>query len=246
MNVLVACEFSGIIRDAFSAKGHDAISCDLLPTESPGPHIQGDVTAELRKPWDLVIACPPCTYLSYAGTAHWNKPGRAELRADALEFFKLCLAANAARVCVENPFGLPNQAVRPSDQIINPFDFGEPIRKRTCLWLKGLPLLWRADDLFGGDSPAPVPPPEPIYVGTRIASGKPKARYETDCAGRKMAQRKWHRTEAMSCATDEERRHERSRFFPSIARAMAEQWGSTAQATPATPPQTPRQSIPTP
>ncbi len=224
VRVLVACEFSGIIRDAFITKGHDAISCDLLPTESPGPHIQGDVTCQLREPWDLVIACPPCTFLSYAGTAHWNKPGRAEKREEALAFFLLCYNANAPRICVENPFGYVHRAFRPADQVINPFDFGEPIRKRTCLWIRNLPLLWRHDDLFSVGGPRAVPPPEPIYVGVRKASGKPKARYETDCSGRKMAVRKWHRTEPLSCATDEERRHLRSKFFPSIAQAMAEQW----------------------
>lgn len=225
MKVLIACEFSGIVRDAFIARGHDAVSCDLLPTESPGPHIQGDVVAELCKPWDLVIAHPPCTFLSYAGTAHWHKPGRSEKRQEAMEFFMRCYRANAPRVCVENPFGLPCQQFRPADQIINPFDFGESIRKRTCLWLRGLPLLWRGDDLFAVGGNQPVPPPEPIYIGVRKNSGKPKARYETDCAGRKMAVRRWHTTEAISCATDEERRHERSRSFRSIANAMAEQWG---------------------
>ena len=230
MRVLVACEFSGIVRDAFSALGHDAWSCDLLQSERPGQHIQGDVTEELRKRWDLVVAHPPCTYLSYAGTAHWNSPGRDKLREAAMEFFMLCYNANSPRVCVENPFGLPHVRFRPANQIVNPWDFGEPIQKRTCLWLRGLPLLWRRDTLFGNDrTPQPAPPPEPIYVGTRIATGKPKKRYDTDCAGRKM-QRRWHRTKAISRATDEERRHERSRFFVSIANAMAEQWGGKVEA----------------
>lgn len=218
MKVLVACEFSGTVRDAFIARGHDAISCDLLPTESPGPHYQGDVTPLLQEPWDLVIAHPPCTYLSYAGTSHWNKPGRAELREQAMEFFMECYNANAPKVGVENPFGWPCQAFRRPDQIVNPFDFGEPIRKRTCLWLRGLPILWRGDDLFQGTG-QPVPPPEPVYVGVRKSSGKPKARYSVDtCRPRRI-----HYTEAMS--SDAARAKARSKFFPSIARAMAEQWG---------------------
>lgn len=215
--ILVACEFSGIIRDAFSARGHDAWSCDLLPSERPGQHIQGDVVPILREPWDLVIAHPPCTYLSYAGTAHWNKPGRAEKRGEAMEFFIQCYDANAPKVCVENPFGWPCQAFKKPSQIVNPFDFGQPIRKRTCLWLRGLPLLWRGDDLFRG-SGTPVDPPEPVYIGTRIATGKPKRRYTQD-----VRPRNWHWIESVSPGMD--RAHERSRSFPSIAAAMAEQWG---------------------
>lgn len=226
MRVLVACEFSGTVRDAFLAIGHDAISCDILPTENPGPHIQGDVIPILREPWDLIIAHPPCTYLSYAGTAHWNKPGRAEKRGKAMAFFMECYNANSEKVCVENPFGLPCQEFRQPNQKINPFDFGEPVRKRTCLWLRGLLPLFRSDELFGLGSKLPtLSPPEPIYVGVRIASGKRKARHAVDCAGRSGPLRRWHWTEGLSHATDEERRHERSRSFKSIATAMAEQWG---------------------
>lgn len=220
--MLVACEFSGIVRDAFVARGHDAWSCDLLPTERPGNHIQGDVLPLLKEPWDLVIAHPPCTYLSYAGTAHWNKPGRAELRNDALRFFVACYNANAPKVCVENPFGYPCQAFKQPSQVVNPFDFGEAVRKRTCLWLRGLPILMTSNDLWG-HSVAAVAPPEPIYVGVRKATGKPKARYETDVVGATGRRRRWHWTESVSPTKD--RRRERSRTFTSIARAMAEQWG---------------------
>lgn len=219
MKVLIACEFSGIVRDAFAARGHDAWSCDLLPTERPGQHIQGDVREYLTERWDLVIAHPPCTFLTYAGTAHWNKPGREQSRRSAMEFFVACYNANAPKCCVENPFGLPCQEFRQPSQIINPFDFGEPVRKRTCLWLRRLPILWRGDDLFGGET-QPVPPPEPIYVGTRLKSGKTKARYSVDC----MRPRRIHFTESLS--HDARRAHERSRTFQSIANAMAEQWGT--------------------
>lgn len=220
MRVLVACEFSGIVRDAFAARGHDAWSCDLLPTERPGQHIEGDVTSQLARPWDLVVAHPPCTFLTYAGTAHWNKPGRAENRVKAMAFFMACYRANAPKVCVENPFGLPYKEFRKPDQIVNPFDFGQSIRKRTCLWLRGLPILYRGDDLFAVGTTMPVPAPEPLYVGTRIATGKRKARYAMD-----TSVRRWHWTEPQSSASHKDRAHERCRSFQSIADAMAEQWG---------------------
>lgn len=224
MRVLIACEFSGIVRDAFTARGHDAWSCDLLPSERPGQHIQGDVTPILREPWDLVIAHPPCTYLSYAGNAHWNNPGRAKKREEAMAFFMECYNANAPRVCVENPFGYPVKAFRRPCQIINPFDFGEPIRKRTCLWLRGLMILWRGDDLFEGTG-QPVPPPEPVYVGVRKATGKPEKRYTQDVRPHKRFAGQWHWIESVSPGMD--RAHERSRSFPSIAATMAEQWSET-------------------
>ena len=220
MRVLVACEFSGIVRDAFLKRGHDAWSCDLLPTERPGPHIQGDVRDVLGNGWDLMIAHPPCTYLSYAGMAHWNKPGRAERRREAVQFFLELFDAPVSKVCVENPFGLPCQSFRRPDQVINPFDFGEPIRKRTCLWLRGLPILFRSDDLFAMGGPRPVPPPAPIYIGVRKASGKAKKRYTQDSRPRR---RFIHWVEGFS--SNQNRAHERSRFFPAIADAMAEQWG---------------------
>ena len=218
MRILIACEFSGIVRDSFITRGHDAISCDLLPTERPGPHIQGDVTPYLHERFDLVIAHPPCTYLSYAGTAHWHKPGRAEKRAEAMRFFMACWHANAEMVCVENPFGLPCQEFRAPSQTVNPFDFGEPIRKRTCLWLRGLPLLYRSDSLFGrGFNGEAVAAPKPIYVRERTDGSRVDKMY-----GHHETPRRWHHTEAMSPGAD--RAHERSRSFQSIANAMAEQW----------------------
>lgn len=167
MRVLVACECSGVVRDAFLARGHDAISCDLLPTAASGPHVQGDVSPLLREPWDLVIAHPPCTFLSYAAAKYWNRPGRAAQREAALAFFMACYHANSPRVCVENPVGWPNTVFRRPDQVIQPFYFGDRQRKATCLWLRGLPPLWsrRTDELFG---PAThTAPPEPIYVDRR-------------------------------------------------------------------------------
>jgi len=157
----VACERSGTVRDAFIARGHDAWSCDLQ--ESSGNHIQGDVLPILAQGWDLIIAHPPCTYLSVVANAHAKKPGRSEKRDAAFEFFMACVNAPCAKICVENPVGYPCTKYRHADQIIDPFDFGEPERKRTALWLKGLPLLQRThaenDDLF---LPTCMPPPSEI------------------------------------------------------------------------------------
>jgi hypothetical protein len=144
VRVLIACEFSGVVRDAFLSRGHEACSFDLLPSELPGPHVIGDVTWVLAEPWDLVIAHPPCTYLCNSGV-RWLKdnPWRWERLQHAKAFFKLCLAANAPRVAIENPImhryareGLPDYT-----QIIQPWQFGHGETKATCLWLKGLPPL---------------------------------------------------------------------------------------------------------
>lgn len=142
MRVLVACEFSGAVREAFRARGHDAWSCDLLPTEIDGQHIQGDVRKALGWGWDLMIAHPPCTYLSVSGL-HWNKrrPERAALTEDALGFVRELLAAPIPRIALENPVGCISSRIRKPDQIVQPYDFGEDASKATCLWLKGLPAL---------------------------------------------------------------------------------------------------------
>jgi hypothetical protein len=141
MRVLVACEFSGIVRDAFIARGHDAVSCDLLPTERPGPHIQGDVVLILNDSWDLIIAHPPCQYLSLAGNVWLKQPGRLEKRGEAMAFFYRFVSNPCRKIAIENPPGYPYRAYRKPDQIIHPYNFGHPVRKKTCLWLKGLPPL---------------------------------------------------------------------------------------------------------
>ena len=186
MKVLVACEFSGIVRDAFIAEGHDAISCDLLPTERPGPHIQGDVTPLLRERWDLVIAHPPCRYLSRAR----GKLADSELVMEAIRFFKKCLNTNAPLVAVENP--IPFRAVReligePFCKV-DPYMFGDNYRKRTWLWGHGLPPLLALMDSQ-----------DPGYI----------------CPSNSSTHLGKERTS-----------HERSRFFPGMAAAMAKQWGN--------------------
>jgi hypothetical protein len=144
MRVLVACEFSGIVREAFIACGHEAVSFDLLPTEIPGPHVIGDVKWVLQEPWDLVIAHPPCTYLCNSGV-RWLKdnPERWEKLREAKKFFKACLAANAPRVAIENPIMHchARESLPEYTQIIQPWQFGHGETKATCLWLKGLPKL---------------------------------------------------------------------------------------------------------
>jgi hypothetical protein len=199
LKVLVGCEFSGVVRDAFAARGHDAWSCDLLPTEKPGNHIQGDVLEILGDGWDLMIAHPPCTVLSYAATKYWHQPGRAEKRKEAMKFFMACFNAPIQKVCVENPLGVPNTEFRKPDQIIEPFYFGESQRKRTCLWLRGLPQLihCREDELFW--SKTHTAPPLATYTDK---SGN--RRYFTD---------------------SNHGGHARSKSFQSIADAMASQWG---------------------
>jgi len=136
---LIACEYSGTVRDAFRARGHDAMSCDLLPTDVPGPHYQGDVQEILRDGWDLMIAHPPCTHLAVSG-ARWFHLKRQE-QAEALDFVQLLMDAPIPRIAVENPVSVISSRIRKPDQIIQPWQFGHGETKATCLWLKGLPAL---------------------------------------------------------------------------------------------------------
>lgn len=195
MRVLIACEFSGIVRDAFIRKGHDAVSCDLLATESKGPHIQGNVLDHLNDGWDLMIAHPPCTYLSSVAAPHLFPKGelnmaRFEEGLKAREFFMALYDSDIERVCVENPvpfkiFNLPDYS-----QIVHPYYFGEPHMKRTCLWLKNLPLLTYTK----GEKP------EPYY---RLKTNGERIYHTVATSGSKK----------------------RSVFWTGIANAMAEQWG---------------------
>lgn len=139
MNVLVACEFSGRVRDAFTRAGHNAWSCDLLPSDAPGQHYQGDVRRILDDHWDLLIAHPPCTHLAASGARWWA--GKWQEQAESVEFVRALLDAPIARIAVENPIGALSKAIRKPDQIIQPWQFGHGETKATCLWLKGLPLL---------------------------------------------------------------------------------------------------------
>jgi site-specific DNA-cytosine methylase len=159
MRVLVACEYSGVVRDAFIARGHDALSCDLLPTEQPGPHFQGDVTELLKHGWDLMIAHPPCTHLAVSG-ARWFKDKLTE-QADALDFVRALLAAPIARIALENPVSIISSRIRKPDQIIQPWQFGHGETKATCLWLKNLPKLQPTDVVDGREARVHRMPPGP-------------------------------------------------------------------------------------
>ena len=157
MRVLVACEFSGRVRQAFSDLGHDAWSCDLLPSEAPGNHIQGDVLEILDDGWDLIIAHPPCTHLAVSG-ARWFKDKLPEQKL-ALEFVEALLNAPIKKIALENPVSIISSKIRRPDQIIQPWMFGHGETKATCLWLKGLPKLEATNIVDGRDARVHKMPP---------------------------------------------------------------------------------------
>ena len=199
MRVLIACEYSGIVRDAFAERGHDAWSCDILPSDSEGQHLTGDVLQFLDMGWDLMIAHPPCTYLTVTGNK-WYKPEyrdrfptREQDRETAVRFFMALADANIDRIAIENPVGIMSTKWRKPDQIIQPFEFGHPEPKKTCLWLKN---LWRL---------VPTKMVEPDYMISK--SGKRLAR--------------WYYQPSYT----PERQKMRNTTFRGIANAMAEQWG---------------------
>ena len=196
MRVLVACESSGVVRDAFRARGHFAMSCDLLPAERPGPHHQGDVRELLDQEWDLLIAHPPCTYLSVSGM-HWTTRGLRDpkLTEGALDLVRLFMDASIERIAIENPVSVISSRIRKPDQIIQPHQFGHDASKKTCLWLKNLPLL------------KPTQLVEP-----RIIDGKPRWANQTDSGQNKLPPSK-------------DRWRLRSKTYQGIADAMAAQWG---------------------
>lgn len=160
MRVLVACEYSGRVRDAFRAKGHDAWSCDLLPSETPSKfHIQGDVIPLLSEGWDLMIAHPPCTHLAVSGS-RWFKD-KVNEQIEALEFVRTLMNAPIARIAVENPISVISSKIRKPDQIIQPWQFGHGETKATCLWLKGLPKLVPTNIVAGREARVHRMPPSP-------------------------------------------------------------------------------------
>lgn len=185
MKVLVACEFSGTVRDAFTAAGHDAWSCDLIPSETEGQHLVDDVKNVLHLGWDLMIAHPPCTYLANAGNRWLDvKSGRRDRRLDAARFIVRLWEAPIPRVAIENPISIMSSAWQPPTQVIHPYQFGHHEQKTIWLWLRGL---------------RPLTPTNVKYLD----------RYD----------------HIMAMSPSEDRQRNRSRFFPGIARAMAEQWG---------------------
>jgi hypothetical protein len=197
MRVLVACEYSGVVRDAFIARGHAAMSCDLLPTDVLGPHYQGDVRDVLGDGWDLMVAHPPCTYLSVSGM-HWTRRGLRDpqLTEDALAFVRLLMGAPIQRIAVENPVSIISSHIRKPDQIIQPWMFGHDASKKTCLWLKDLPLL------------KPIQIMEP-----RIVNGRERWGNQTDSGQNRLS-------------PSPDRWKIRSATYTGIAAAMADQWGT--------------------
>lgn len=200
--VLIACEYSGTVRDAFAAAGFDAWSCDLLPTDKPGQHYQGSVLDIIDNGWDLMIAHPPCTYLTVTGNK-WMKPEfaarfpeRHKQRQQALDFFKILFESSISRICIENPVGVVSTMYRKPTQYIQPYQFGDPHSKKTGLWLKNLPAL----------------------IPTKLV--EPKFHIYKD--GRKDPI--WH-MESMRLPPLERMKF-RSKTFQGIANAMAEQWGA--------------------
>ena len=161
MYVLVVCEFSGIVRDAFTARGHEAFSCDLLPSETPGNHIRGDVRTIMRYSykWDLMIAHPPCTHLAVSG-ARWFKEKQKE-QAEALEFVRFLMEMPIPKIAIENPISIISSRIRKPDQIIQPWMFGHGETKSTCLWLKGLPKLEATEIVSGREARIHRMPPSP-------------------------------------------------------------------------------------
>ena len=199
MNILVVCEESGAVRDAFIRRGHQAVSCDLIPSSSGNdhPHIIGDALETIRsQKWDMIIAFPPCTYLCSSGL-HWNKrrPERAILTDKAFEFFMEIANADCDRIAIENPIGCVSTRWRKPDQIIQPYNFGHNASKRTCLWLKNLPLLKNTG-----------------YVEPRYVNGLPRWDNQTDSGQNNLGIHK-------------DRSKIRSKTYTGIALAMAQQWG---------------------
>lgn len=197
MRVLIACEFSGTVRSAFEDLGHDAWSCDLLPSNTIGNNYQGDVRDILDDEWDLMIAHPPCTYLCSSGL-HWNKrrPERVSLTEEALDFVRLLLDAPIPRIALENPVGCISTRIRPYDQAIQPYEYGHNASKKTCLWLKNLP---------------PLRPTQ--FIEPRMVNGRPRWENQTDSGQNRLP-------------PSQDRWAIRSETYQGIAEAMAAQWGN--------------------
>lgn len=203
MRVLVACEFSGTVREAFAKLGHDAMSCDLLPSDIPGPHYQGDIFDVINDGWDMMIAFPPCTHLAVSGAKHFEQKRKDGRQQEGIDFFIKIANAGIEKIAIENPVGIMSKIYRKPNQIIQPYEYGHEAQKTTCLWLKNLPTLQPTKIVSKGD----------FYIS---ASGKKLPTWSHDVAvnGKKLAY-----------GSDEIKKI-RSKTFQGIADAMASQWGS--------------------
>ena len=203
LRVLVACEFSGTVRDAFLAAGHDAWSCDLLPSAVAGPHLRGDVLTYMRaSKWDLMIAFPPCTHLAVSGAHRFAEKRREQV--DAIDFVLSLWTAPIARIAIENPIGILSTELRDPDQIIQPYEFGDDASKATCLWLKHLDRL---DPLPRSEQARP----RQVFDRSRGALVY-RWSNQTDSGQNKLG-------------PSDDRWQLRASTYPGIARAMARQWG---------------------
>jgi site-specific DNA-cytosine methylase len=199
MKVLIACEYSGAVRDEFIKLGHDAMSCDLLPTDSPGPHYEGDVFDIINDGWDMMIAFPPCTHLALSGS-QWFKEKIADGRQqEALQFVRDLMNAPIEKIAIENPIGIISTQIRKYDQIIQPYYFGDPFQKSTCLWLKNLPKLTPTNIVQKGEFKE--------WIDKKTGKKKRQAMWDYD-----------------ALLSKEQTWKLRSKTFPGIAKAMADQW----------------------
>lgn len=198
LKILVACEESQAVTIELRKLGHEAYSCDIEPCSGGHPewHLQQDVAPLLEQSWDMIIAFPPCTHLASSGARWFEQKQKDGRQQQGINFFKLFTELDCPRVAIENPVGIMSTHYRKPDQVINPFQFGDPFEKQTCLWLKGLPLL-KATDIV-------QPPPRQV-----LSSGKTMPLWYSNCG--------WNRAKA------------RSKTFPGIAKAMAEQWAGIAE-----------------
>jgi hypothetical protein len=162
MRVLVACEYSGRVRDAFIKRGHDAMSCDFLPTETPGPHYEGDVRDVIGDGWDLMVCHPPCTHLAVSGARHFAAKKASGVQDEALVFVRFLLDAPVTRIALENPVSIISSRIRKPNQIIQPWQFGHGETKATCLWLKNLPKLVPTNIVDGREARVHKMPPSPF------------------------------------------------------------------------------------
>lgn len=202
MKVLIGCEYSGIVREAFAKRGHDAWSCDILPTDTPGRHLQCDLLTILNDGWDLLIAHPPCTHLSGAGAPSWKTKQADGRQQDAIDFVLKIYRASCPRIAIENPTGILSTVWQKPTQIINPFQFGDPFKKRTCLWLKGLPKLL----------PSNIVEPQFHFTSNSTQGG--------------MLKDGTRRKSELPIYKPWDTAKERSKTFQGIANAMADQWGN--------------------
>jgi len=197
MKILIACEFSGTVRDAFAKQGHDVWSCDLEPTEKPGNHYQGSVLDIINDGWDMMIAHPPCTHLAVSGARHFEQKIKDGRQQQGIDFFMSLVNCNIPKYAIENPIGIMSNIYKPPTQIIQPYEYGHGTTKATCLWLRGLPLLKPTNIVDAGEV-------------VTFKSGKRMSKWFYDSSRLKP----------------KEREKMRNKTFQGIADAMAEQWNS--------------------